>query len=121
MGGGDPCFRQTLCGRRLGAGRDDHCVMFSEAIERAAASSAPPSGFGGPPFVAWIEEGDWGGRPVVDEYGHDWQKPALRQRMVGDYLEVCVHCGLERVGPRTKESCAGAPPTAPHEPRHRAD
>lgn len=61
------------------------------------------------------------GDPVVDEYGHDWQKPPLRQRMVGDYLEVCVQCGIERVGPRTKESCAGAPQSAPYVPRHRAE
>jgi hypothetical protein len=45
---------------------------------------------------------------VRDENGHDWQRPALRQRMVGDYLEVCVQCGMERVGPRTKEECPGS-------------
>lgn len=56
-----------------------------------------------------------------DEYGHDWEKPPLRQRMVGNYLEVCVKCGMERVGPRTKEGCPGACPIAPYMPRHRAD
>ena len=72
--------------------------------------------------MAMDKEGSlWEGDPVVDEYGHDWQKPPLRQRMVGDYLEVCVQCGMERVGPRTKEGCAGEPPSAPYEPRHRAN
>lgn len=56
-----------------------------------------------------------------DEYGHDWQKPPLRQRMVGDYLEVCERCGMERVGPRTKEPCTGGGSSEPSEPRHRAD
>ncbi len=56
-----------------------------------------------------------------DEYGHDWEKPPLRQRMVGDYLEVCVKCGMERIGPRTKEACPGADPIAPSVPRHRGD
>jgi hypothetical protein len=79
-------------------------------------------GFARWPFVALGQEGRIReGDPVVDEYGHDWQKPPLRLRMVGDYLEVCVQCGLERVGPRTKESCAGAPQSARYEPRHRAD
>jgi hypothetical protein len=49
---------------------------------------------------------------VRDEYGHDWQKPPLRQRMVGDYLDVCAQCGIERVGPGTKEECLGACPAA---------
>jgi len=94
----------------------------SPAIERAADSPCPYRGFGSGPLVAMDEEGSlWEGDPVVDEYGHDWQKPPLRQRMVGDYLEVCVQCGMERVGPRTKEGCAGEPPSAPYEPRHRAD
>ena len=58
---------------------------------------------------------------MVDEYGHDWQKPPLRQRMVGDYLDVCAQCGIERVGPRTKEVCTGTAPSAPYQPRHRAE
>ena len=51
-----------------------------------------------------------------DENGHDWEKPPLRQRMVGDYLEVCVQCGVERVGPQTNKECSGDPPSGP---RHR--
>ncbi len=44
-----------------------------------------------------------------DEKGHDWTRPPLRQRMVGGYLDVCVNCGIERVGPQSKEECAGQP------------
>jgi hypothetical protein len=51
-----------------------------------------------------------------DENGHNWEKPPLRQRMVGNYLEVCVQCGVERVGPQSKEECSGDPPSVP---RHR--
>lgn len=47
---------------------------------------------------------------MLDENGHDWEKPALRQRMVGNYLEVCVQCGVERVGPQSREECSGDPP-----------
>ena len=62
-----------------------------------------------PRLVAQDKEGELlGGRPVRDEYGHDWQKPPLRQRMVGDYLEVCTQCGMERVGPKTKGRCPGS-------------
>jgi hypothetical protein len=49
-----------------------------------------------------------------DEYGHDWKKPPLRQRMVGNYLEVCVQCGMERVGPRTKDRCPARDPSKTH-------
>jgi hypothetical protein len=42
-----------------------------------------------------------------DEQGHDWMRPPLRQRMVGGYLDVCVNCGVERVGPQSKEECSG--------------
>jgi hypothetical protein len=40
---------------------------------------------------------------------------------VVDYLAVCVQCGIERVGPRTKEECSGAIARAAYEPRHRAE
>ena len=44
-----------------------------------------------------------------DEQGHDWMRPPLRQRMVGGYLDVCVNCGIERVGPQSKEECSEQP------------
>ncbi len=50
-----------------------------------------------------------------DEQGHDWERPPLRDRMVGDYLEVCVNCGIERIGPQSREKCSGQSPG----PRHR--
>jgi hypothetical protein len=50
-----------------------------------------------------------------DALRHDWIRPPLRQRMVGDYLEVCVNCGIERLGPQSREECSGQPPG----PRHR--
>jgi hypothetical protein len=87
-----------------------------------ARDKIPSSGFDQRRFVALIEEGELlGGRPVLDENGHDWQKPPLRQRMVGNYLEVCGLCGMERVGPRTREPCSGGASTEPCVPRHRAD
>jgi hypothetical protein len=60
---------------------------------------------------------------MLDEYGHDWKKPPFLQRLVGDYLEVCVKCGLERVGPATRTECRGSPKDTDetdHRPRHRA-
>ena len=47
-----------------------------------------------------------------DEQGHDWMRPPLRQRMVGGYLDVCVNCGIERVGPQSKEECSEQPSEA---------
>jgi hypothetical protein len=50
-----------------------------------------------------------------DEQGHDWMRPPLRQRMVGGYLDVCVNCGIERVGTQSKAECS----EQPSEPNHR--
>ena len=49
-----------------------------------------------------------------DEQGHDWNRPPLRQRMVGSYLEVCANCGIERLGQQSREEC----PEQPSQPRH---
>jgi hypothetical protein len=51
-----------------------------------------------------------------DEQGHDWQRPRLRQRMVGDYLEVCANCGIERIGPLSGEVCSEQPSEQPGDP-----
>ena len=61
---------------------------------------------------------------MLDEHGHDWNKPPFLQRLVGDYLEVCANCGIERVGPTTKGECPGRPAKGTdetdYEPRPRA-
>jgi hypothetical protein len=51
-----------------------------------------------------------------DEQGHDWQRPKLRQRMVGDYLEVCANCGIERIGPQSREECSKQPSEPSRDP-----
>lgn len=63
--------------------------------------------------MARVWEG-WEGELMRDEHGHDWKRPPLRNRMAGDYLDVCLNCGVERVGPPSKEECPGHSPGRPH-------
>lgn len=49
---------------------------------------------------------------MLDEKGHDWRRPPFLHRLVGDYLDVCANCGIERVGPVTQAECPGRPKTA---------
>ena len=113
-GGPQPCY-----GKRYVGGAFPGAKM---TIASCFGGIAATTWFGGGVSWQWIPMGELReGDPVLDENGHDWQKPPLRERMVGSYLEVCVHCGMERVGPRTKETCPGGSSSAPYVPRHRAD
>ena len=61
---------------------------------------------------------------MLDENGHDWNRPPFLQRLVGDYLDVCANCGMERVGSATQAECPGRPKDTDgtgYEPPHRAD
>jgi hypothetical protein len=60
VGSSDPALERTLCGRRRVAGVDDHCVMFSAAIERQRRPSRLCRGLGGGFSWHWVTKGEFG-------------------------------------------------------------